>query len=144
MRKILTLSAMGAAAMTVSGCTTTANQNSGQSVLESILAGRSTVTGADLQRRITEAERHPLGSNNNPVRAHMPQGQRAYLDRLRCSNGRAPSYTRTGNVGVGVFGNIVDLYAVTCAGGEAKAVYMDMYHQGYVERRAVPGFTIVG
>jgi hypothetical protein len=86
-----------------------------------------------------------LGSQNNPVRAHMPQGQRAYLERLRCSDGRAPEFNRIGNFGVGVYGNIVDGYNVDCGTAEPgrAQVFMDMYHRGYVEDRPVPGFTII-
>jgi hypothetical protein len=37
---------------------------------------------------LTEAARHPLGSEENPVRADMPGGQRAYLARLLTTVGR--------------------------------------------------------
>ena len=113
--------------------------------LERALAGESQVSGSALDRRIAAAERHPLGSRNNPVRAEMPPGQHAYLRRLRCADGRAPAFSRSGNVGIGVYGNIIDAYRVNC--GEARPgqvdVYMDMYHRGHVENRPVPGFTIV-
>lgn len=86
-----------------------------------------------------------LGSAQNPVRADMPQGQRAYLNRLRCSDGSVPKYGRIGNVGVGVNGNIVDRYDVNCGSAAPGRVTidMDMYYPGYVETQAVPGFTIV-
>ena len=113
--------------------------------LERALAGESQVSGSALDRRIASAERHPLGSRNNPVRVEMPPGERAYLRRLRCADGRAPAFSRTGSVGIGVYGNILDAYRVNC--GEARPgqvdVYMDMYHPGHVEDRPVPGFTIV-
>ena len=113
--------------------------------LDRALAGESQVSGSALDRRVNAAARHALGSRNNPVRAEMPPGQRAYLQRLRCSDGQAPSFNRDGNVGVGVYGNIVDAYTVDCgaaAPGRVE-VFMDMYHPGHVEERAVPGFTIV-
>lgn len=113
--------------------------------LDLAMWGQSQVSGPALARRIAEAERHPLGSRQNPVRAEMPPGQRAYLSRLRCSDGRAPEYVRTGNLGPGVYGNIIDNYRVSC--GDAAPgnvdIIMDMYHPGHVEERAVPGFTIV-
>jgi hypothetical protein len=84
-----------------------------------------------------------LGSQNNPVRCEMPQGQRAYLSRLRCSDGKPPTYRRTGNFGMGVYGNIIDGYQVRCEGKEPVMIFMDMYHEGYIEREAVPGFTII-
>ncbi len=85
----------------------------------------------------------PLGSEANPVRANMPVGQRAYLDRLRCSDGSAPDYERVGNYGSGPYGSIIDGYQVDCgdsAPGEVL-IFMDMYHR-HVENEAVPGFTI--
>lgn len=87
---------------------------------------------------------HPLGSASNPVRASMPPGQRAYLARLRCSDGSPPAYQRGGSVGTGPYGKIMDVYELKCAAGQpaTAAVYMDMYHN-HVEDRPVPGFTIV-
>lgn len=113
--------------------------------LERALAGESQVRGGALARRVEAAARHPLGSQENPVRAEMPPGQQAYLRRLRCSNGRAPQFMRIGNYGIGVYGNIIDGYRVSCgdAAPGTVVVYMDMYHRGFVEERAVPGFTIV-
>ena len=112
---------------------------------ERALAGESQVSGSALNRRIAQAARHPLGSRDNPVRAHMPPGQHAYLRRLRCSDGRAPEFERMGNYGMGVYGNIIDGYRVDCgaaAPGRVE-VFMDMYHRGYVESRPIPGFAIV-
>ena len=85
-----------------------------------------------------------LGSESNPVRADMPHGERAYLARLRCSNGAAPQFVRIGSMGI-QHNHVIDGYDVKCAGAEpAEAtIYMDMYHSGHVEARAVPGFTIV-
>jgi hypothetical protein len=112
--------------------------------LADMLAGRSAMKGKKLERAIEKAAKHPLGSAENPVRAHMPQGQRAYLAKLRCADGKAPTYFREGNFGIGVYRNIVDGYRVTCDGSEpaSSLVYMDMYHAGHVENAAVPGFTL--
>lgn len=101
------------------------------------------MTSAQLQRAIASASAHPLGSEKNPVRASMPPGQRAYLGRLRCSDGNAPAFQRGGSVGEGPFGGIMDVYNLQCLTGEPKtaSVYMDMYHD-HVEDRAVAGFTI--
>lgn len=87
----------------------------------------------------------PLGSEQNPVRADMPAGQRAYLARLRCANGRGPTFSRIGSMGAGPYGSIVDAYSVNCAGSTPaqSVVHMDMYHAGHAEAAAVPGFTIV-
>lgn len=85
----------------------------------------------------------PLGSRENPVRCAMPAGERAYLDRLRCPDGSRPSFTRAGSFGGGPDGHILDGYKVKCAGAEELMIFMDMYHEGYVETSPVPGFTIV-
>jgi hypothetical protein len=113
-------------------------------VLARMLAGESELQGEDLDEALDEASVHPLGSAENPVRAEMPQGQRAYLNRLRCSDGKRPKFSRLGSAGISPYGNIVDLYSVTCKKGEPKEseVYLDMYHAGYVESRPIPGFTI--
>lgn len=89
----------------------------------------------------TAINAQPFGSKGNPVRVFLPDGQRAYLNRLVCSDGSRPAYQRRGNVGEGPYTTIVDLYDVAC-GTRMSVVYMDMYHQGYVETRVVPGFTM--
>jgi hypothetical protein len=111
--------------------------------IDRMMAGESYLQGKDLEKAIKKAEEHPLGSAQNPVRVTMPQGQRLYLSRLRCSDGKAPEFYRQGNVGPGPFGNIVDLYKVSCPGAEPleSDVYMDMYHGGFIESRIVPGFA---
>ena len=103
----------------------------------------SHLKGAKLEAAMAAASAHPLGSNENPVRSDMPLGERAYLERLRCSDGNAPAFQRSGSVGAGPYGSILDLYSLQCLTGEPKtaSVYMDMYHD-HVEDRPVPGFTI--
>lgn len=100
--------------------------------------------GKKLEKAIEKAEQHPLGNEKNPIRVNMPEGQRAYLARLRCSDGKAPSYQREGSIGAGPFGSIVDVYNVDC--GEALpgkvSVYLDMYHPEHEENRPVSSFTI--
>lgn len=83
----------------------------------------------------------PLGSRGNPVRVEMPPGQHAYLRRLTCVDGSTPTFARAGNYGPGPFTTIIDGYEVRCP-GSTTMIFMDMYHAGYVERRAVPGFGI--
>jgi len=89
--------------------------------------------------------RHPLGSAANPVRVNMPEGQRAYLSRLRCADARAPQFQRIGSMGVGPYGQIVDAYDVRCTGSTpaSSTLHLDMYHPTHVETHAPPGFTIV-
>lgn len=138
-------------AILATGCATMADTpRSSSGDLDGMLAmmtrGESQMRGSELEAAIEAASAYPLGSSENPVRAHMPQGQRAYLGRLRCSDTSRPSFSRSGNLGPGVYGNIVDLYIVTCASGEPERaeIIMDMYHAGYAEDEAVPGFGIVG
>jgi hypothetical protein len=139
------------AAFSVSGCAQTmANAVGGQSAkssdsiaLEAMLSGQSATQGKELDKLIAEADKHPLGSDKNPVRVSGPAGQRAFLNSLRCEDGKVPAYFRVGNFGMGVFGNIVDGYEVTCANSApAKSmVVMDMYHSGRTESRTITGFT---
>jgi hypothetical protein len=131
-------------ALALAGCAAmpaTAQQrpNEARDTMRSL--GMDGLKGKKLAKAIRKAEAHPLGSLANPVRENMPQGQVAYLGRLRCADGQTPAATRAGNVGIGVYKNIVDLYKVTCPGAAAVDVHMDMYHDG-PELRPVPGFTL--
>jgi hypothetical protein len=83
-----------------------------------------------------------LGSQANPVRCSGPPGERAYLNRLRCENGKAPKYFRIGSYGKGPYGHILDGYNVKCEDKDPVTVFMDMYHD-HIEKEPVPGFTIV-
>ncbi len=115
-------------------------------LLAAELNGKSPLDDAELARRVAIADKSPLGTKENPIRVHMPAGERAYLDRLRCADGRAPLFNRNGDTGPGVFDSIVDLYTLDCgsaAPGKVE-VLMDMYHPDYLENRPVPGFFIVG
>ena len=78
--------------------------------------GMEGLSGKKLAKAIAKAERNRLGSKANPVRENMPEGQRAYLARLRCADGGKPASTRRGNVGPGIYGNIIDHYTLTCRG----------------------------
>lgn len=89
---------------------------------------------------------YPLGSKDNPVRVFMPEGQRAYLNSLKCVNGGLVKYKRLGSVGEGPYGFMLDLYEVKCElkskGIEKEySIYMDMYHKNYQENKVVDGFT---
>ncbi|MDB5699386.1 MAG: hypothetical protein JWN69_2190 [Alphaproteobacteria bacterium] len=98
----------------------------------------------ELDREIAAADRHPLGSRDNPIRVGGPEGERAYLARLRCADGSPPAVGARTAAGIGAFGSIVASYLVDCGiGGAVKAeLVMDMYHEGHVENRAPPGFAI--
>ncbi|UCF69196.1 MAG: hypothetical protein JSV80_07915, partial [Acidobacteriota bacterium] len=100
-------------------------------------------------KKLTEAERRaveraPLGSRDNPVRCFTPAGELGYLRRLRCASGAPPSYERVGYDGIGPYGTALDAFRVACAGRcTGWVVFFDMAHEGYVEKRPVPGFSIV-
>ena len=112
---------------------------------ESMLAELGLAPDADdLDEAIAAAAAHPLGTAHNPVRVGGPEGERAYIARLRCADGSAPRIGPRGNAGVGAFGTIVDAYPLDCgaaAPGQVTLV-MDMYHSEHREDRAPPGFTL--
>lgn len=83
-----------------------------------------------------------LGSEGNPVRVLLPDGEREYLARLRCDDGTQPRHERNGSNGFGPYDRILDAYTVTCDGAEPKVVQMDMYHC-VEETQAIAGFSIV-
>jgi hypothetical protein len=102
------------------------------------------VSDAELDRAVAAAAAHPLGSAENPVRVGGPQGEQAYIARLRCGDGKSPKVGTRASAGVGAFGSIVDAYPLDCgaaAPGKTQLV-MDMYHEEHVETRAPSGFTL--
>lgn len=127
------------------GCTTAAPSDTSAAygnALEDMFGG---VPQAKSDRIAATLAGKALGSAENPVRANMPQGQRAYLSRLRCDNGRAPTFERQGSAGMSPYGMVVDAYAVVCAGSKpaSSVIYIDMYHPAHIETAAPPGFGIV-
>ena len=99
--------------------------------------------GTELDAAVAKANAFPLGSEQNPVRARGPAGERDYIARLRCSDGRAPVIRGRATAMPSPFGGITDQYVVDCKNGApaTASVYMDMYHD-HVEHRPVPGFTL--
>jgi hypothetical protein len=96
----------------------------------------------DLAAAIAAAESHPLGSIENPIRVGGPEGERAYLFRLRCADGGVPRIGARGDGGVDAYGTLAAVYPVTCAAGTVQ-LHFDMYHEEHVENRAPAGFAIV-
>jgi hypothetical protein len=98
----------------------------------------------DLSEAIAAAAAHPLGTAENPVRVGGPEGERAYISRLRCADGSPPQVGQRGSAGVGAFGTIVDVYPLDCGNAAPGrfALVMDMYHAEHREERAPAGFTI--
>lgn len=102
------------------------------------------VSDEELAQAVKAADTHPLGTMENPVRVGGPHGQRAYIARLRCSDGQRPKIGTRASAGIGAFGSIVDAYPLDCGAAEPGAfrLVMDMYHDGHRETRAPAGFTI--
>ena len=98
----------------------------------------------DLAEALAAAAAHPLGTLENPVRVGGPEGERAYIARLRCADGRTPQVGARSAAGVGAFGTVVGAWALDCgsAAPGRTTLVMDMYHEEHVEDRAPPGFTI--
>jgi hypothetical protein len=118
-----------------------ANQSSADNALELMLMGTAPHPDLDPEEAARVAK-SPLGSAQNPVRTEGPSGQRAYLMRLRCPEGRAPTFERGGSAGLSPYGSIMDVYRVACDAPPTHSIYMDLYHPGYVESEAVAGFSI--
>src|SRR5690348_42318 len=83
----------------------------------------------EVARAVNRARARPLGTAANPVRVSGPEGERAYIDRLRCADGDAPRVGQRHNDGVGAFGTIVDVYPLDCGDAEPGRfdLVMDMY-----------------
>lgn len=114
----------------------------GGKTLEEIREANRRPAYGPVARAIPETPTGPIGSKSNPVRCDGPRGERAYLQGLRCAGERqAPHFERLGSVGIGVYGNVLDEYQVTC-GGESRSVFFDMYHHKHVEKATPPGFTL--
>jgi hypothetical protein len=136
MRRLLLLCVVGA----LTGCASAGGSEEASFI--DMMGGSSASEATRIAARL---QGQPLGSADNPIRTYMPEGQRAYLARLRCANGQAPAANRIGSMGAGPYGSIVDAYRVTCAGSTpaASELHMDMYHPTYTENAAPPGFNIV-
>jgi len=104
----------------------------------------------NLEQSVIEADCEPeqlppgaVGSWENPIKCYMPEGEMAYMERLRGPDGERVQYRRTGSVGQGVHGNMVDRYIVqSWDGSVCVEVFMDMYIRGYREDQPIKGFTL--
>jgi len=107
--------------------------------LEAFGAGNS---DEELANAIAAADAHPLGSIDNPIRVAGPDGARAYLARLRCTDGSMPRIGAKSDGGVDVFGSVTELYPVTCGTAPSAGLVVDIYHEEHVETRPPAGFQI--
>lgn len=97
----------------------------------------------DIAEALAAAAAHPLGTLQNPVRVGGPDGERAYIARLRCADGSEPQVGPRRDAGVGAFGTVVASYPLDCRGAPRFDLVMDMYHEEHRETRAPSGFAIV-
>lgn len=104
------------------------------------LGGLFGVSAAQSNRVAPTLNAHPFGSADNPVRADMPPGQRAYLARLRCADDRAPQFRRVGSFGVGPYGGVIDGYEVLCPGSSpASSIIYNRHVPPRSSREPGPG-----
>ena len=98
----------------------------------------------EVARTVERVRGEPLGSEANPVRVSGVEGEHAYIRRLRCADGNQPRVGQRANVGVGVFGSIVDVWPLDC--GDAAPgrfnLALDMYHDNHEETQAPAGFSL--
>jgi hypothetical protein len=142
MKTILIVLAMSLT-MAAGGCASgTAKEQKEDQLLTAMLSGRAPLTLSAEQ--VKEMQKSPLGSKENPVRTEGVEGEYRHLARLRCPEGKPPVVDRIGSAADrSPYGSIVDIYNVVCDAPPSRRVFVDMYHPGYVEAAAVPGFTIV-
>jgi hypothetical protein len=135
--RVFSLLALIAVAATPAAAQRLSNEStpSPDAMLSQLGAGSS---DAELARIAAEAAAHPLGTLANPVRVGGPEGERAYLERLRCSDGSVPAIGTAANGDVGAYGTIVSKVPVDCkaaAPGKVDIIF-DRYHDGHVEQAA--------
>jgi hypothetical protein len=99
---------------------------------------------AEIARVEAAAAAFPLGSLQNPVRVGGPDGERAYLARLRCANGEPPRAGIARPGGADAYGSVARLVTLDCgaaAPGRAE-IAIDPYFEEHREDRAPAGFTL--
>jgi hypothetical protein len=85
---------------------------------------------AALEAAVAAAAAFPLGSLQNPVRVGGPEGELAYVARLRCADGSPPKLGPKRPGGVGAFGSLVEAFPLDCgvaAPGRLDLI-IDMYN----------------
>jgi hypothetical protein len=99
---------------------------------------------AEIARAEAAAAAFPLGSLQNPVRVGGPDGERAYVARLRCADGKAPSLGASRAAGVDAFGSVAQLVSLDCgaAAPGRTEIAVDRYFEEHREERAPAGFTL--
>ncbi|MBV9929552.1 MAG: hypothetical protein JO013_01245 [Alphaproteobacteria bacterium] len=90
------------------------------------------------------AARFPLGTLQNPVRVGGPEGERAYVARLRCADGKAPRMGIPRPGGADGYGSVADLVPLDCgaAAPGRTEIAVDLYFEEHREERAPDGFAL--
>jgi hypothetical protein len=98
---------------------------------------------AALAQAIAAAAAFPLGTLQNPVRVGGPEGERAYVAKLRCADGKRPQIGPTRPGGVGAYGSVADVVPLDCAAAAPGRVdlVVDPYFEEQPETRPPAGFT---
>ena len=138
---LLTLAAAAALAVPVLAQAPREQSPAPKELLQQIGAGSS---DAEIESAVAAASVHPLGTLQNPVRVGGPEGERAYIARLRCADGSSPRIGQRSEAGVGAFGSVVGAYPLDCGAAAPGrfTLILDMYHAEHQENRAPAGFTI--
>jgi hypothetical protein len=99
---------------------------------------------AEYERALAAAASFPLGSPQNPVRVAGPDGERAYLARLRCADGSQPRIGAARPGGTDGYGNVVDIAPLDCGAAAPGRVelLLDIYHEEHQEQAPPPGFRV--
>ena len=99
---------------------------------------------AEVAQELATAAAFPVGTLQNPIRVAGPEGERAYLARLRCADGAMPRVGAQRPGGTDAFGNVTELAPADC-GGAAPAhadILIDIYQEEHVLEAAPAGFQL--
>jgi hypothetical protein len=99
---------------------------------------------AEIARAEAAAAAYPLGSLQNPVRVGGPDGERAYVARLRCADGKAPRPGIPRHAGTDPYGSVADMVPLDCgsAAPGRTEIAVDLYFEEHRENAAPGGFTL--
>jgi len=99
---------------------------------------------AAIEAAFAAASAFPLGTLQNPVRVGGPEGELAYVARLRCSDGKPPRLAPKRPGGIGAYGSVVEAFPLDCGAAAPGKVdlMMDMYFEEHAETRPPPGFSL--
>jgi hypothetical protein len=99
---------------------------------------------AEIARAEAAAAGSPLGSLQNPVRVGGPDGERAYIARLRCADGKPPRSGVGRPGGTDAYGSVAEIVTLECGGAAPgrTEIAVDLYFEEHREERAPDGFPL--